>query len=44
MMLNDWIRGKIPYFAEPPQVDLPEEEEKMDFVEDVHNNSIDDSE
>jgi len=21
MMLNDWIRGKIPYFVEPPQID-----------------------
>ncbi|KAF8603363.1 NGP1NT-domain-containing protein [Ceratobasidium sp. AG-I] len=28
MVLNDWIRGKIPFFVRPPDADLPIEEGK----------------
>jgi len=28
MILNDWIRGKIPFFVPPPEDPLPEEEEE----------------
>ncbi|KAH7333957.1 NUC091 domain-containing protein [Rhizoctonia solani] len=28
MVLNDWIRGKIPFFVRPPDADAPMEEEK----------------
>jgi len=30
MLINDWQRGKIPYFAKPPGADVPGEKDKLD--------------
>jgi len=35
MILNDWIRGKIPFFIAPPEDDLPEEEAEPEPQEPV---------
>jgi len=31
IMINDWIRGKIPFFVEPPHVELTAEEEAAEL-------------